>query len=125
MVCCHGMLSGQPMKNFKEMLDKDLDSTFYNLSEFAQLKRVECDGIDKKIPVILDSEETKERQNLVSGDNAEGFYGRYIVVRVRLSDMEREPASGMRFWIDSNLFMVTDVRNEYKELVIGLERYDE
>ena len=113
------------MKNFKEMLDKDLDSTFYNLSEFAQLKRVECDGIDKKIPVILDSEETKERQNLVSGDNAEGFYGRYIVVRVRLSDMEREPASGMRFWIDSNLFMVTDVRNEYNELIIGLERYDE
>ena len=47
------------MKNFKEMLDKDLDSTFYNLSEFAQLKRVKCDGIDKKIPVILDSEETK------------------------------------------------------------------
>lgn len=36
------------MKNFKEMLDKDLDSTFYNLEEFAQLKRVECDGIDKK-----------------------------------------------------------------------------
>lgn len=75
--------------------------------------------------VILDSEETKERQNLVSGDNAEGFYGKYIVVRVRLSDMEKEPASGMRFWIDSNLFMITDVRNEYNELIIGLERYDE
>ncbi len=113
------------MKNFKEMLDKDLDSTFYNLEEFAQLKRVKCDGIDKKIPVILDSEETKERQNLVSGDNAEGFYGKYIVVRVRLSDMEKEPASGMRFWIDNNLFMITDVRNEYNELIIGLERYDE
>ena len=113
------------MKNFKEMLDKDLDSTFYNLSEFAQLKRVECDGIDKKIPVILDSEETKERQNTASGDNAEGFYGKYIVVRVRLSDMEKEPASGMRFWIGSNLFMITDVRNEYNELIIGLERYDE
>ena len=113
------------MKNFKEMLDKDLDSTFYNLEEFAQLKRVECDGIDKKIPVILDSEETKERQNLVSGDNAEGFYGKYIVVRVRLSDMGKEPASGMRFWIDDNLFKITDVRNEYNELIIGLERYDE
>lgn len=39
--------------------------------------------------------------------------------------MEKEPASGMRFWVDSNLFMITDVRNEYNELIIGLERYDE
>lgn len=113
------------MKNFKEMLDKDLDSTFYSLSEFAQIKRVKCDGIDKKIPVIFDSEETKERQNLASGDNAEGFYGKYIVVRIRLSDMGKEPASGMRFWIDGNLFMITDVWNEYNEIIIGLERYDE
>ena len=113
------------MKNFKEMLDKDLDSTFYNLSEFAQLKRVKCDGIDKKIPVIFDSEETQERQNLVSGDNAEGFYGRYIVVRVRLSDMGKEPVNGMRFWLDNNLFKITNVLNEYNELIIDLERYDE
>lgn len=113
------------MKNFKEMLDKDLDSTFYNLKEFAQLKRVRCNGINKKIPVIFDSEEAKERQNLVSGDNAEGIYQRYVVVRIRLSDMEKEPASGMRFWVDSNLYIVTDVKSEYNELIIGLERYDE
>ena len=113
------------MKNFKEMLDKDLDSTFFNLEEFAQLKRIKCDGIDKKMPVIFDSGETKERQALVSGDNAEGFYGRYVVVRVRLSDMGKEPASGMRLWVDGGLFKITDVRNEYNELIIGLERYDE
>lgn len=113
------------MKNFKEMLDKDLESTFYNLGEFAQLKRVQCGRIDKKIPVIFDSEETRERQSLVSGDNAEGIYGRFAVVRVKLSDMEKEPANGMRFWIDNDLFMITDVRNEYNELIIGLERYDE
>lgn len=113
------------MKNFKEMLDKDLDSTFYSLKELAQLKRVRCDGIDRKMPVIFDSEETKERKTLVSGDNAEGFYGRYIVVRVRLCDMEKEPVSGTRLWIDGSLFKITDVRNEYNELIIGLERYDE
>ena len=37
------------MKNFKEMLDKDLDSTFYNTDEYAQLKRIRCDGIDKNL----------------------------------------------------------------------------
>ncbi len=113
------------MKNFKEMLDRDLESTFYNLKEFAQLKRVQCGGIDKKIPVIFDTEETKERKNLVSGDNAEGIYGRFAVIRVKLSDMGKEPVNGMRVWIDDNLFLITDVRNEYNELIIGLERYDE
>ena len=34
------------MKNFKEMLDKDLDRTFYNTEEFAELQRVRIDGID-------------------------------------------------------------------------------
>ena len=40
------------MKNFKEMLDKDLDSTFYNTDEYAQLKRIRCDGIDKNLSLI-------------------------------------------------------------------------
>ena len=35
------------MKNFKEMLDKDLDRTFYNTEEFAELQRVRIDGIDR------------------------------------------------------------------------------
>ena len=51
------------MKNFKEMLDKDLETTFYNSEEFAEVKRIRCDGIDKKIPVIFDLEETKDRNS--------------------------------------------------------------
>lgn len=113
------------MKNFKEMLDDDLNSTFYNLEEFAQLKRIKCGRIDKKIPVIFDSEETKKRQNLVSGDSAEGIYGRHIIICIRLSDMEKEPENGTRLWIDNNLFMITNVLNEYNELIIDLERFDE
>lgn len=113
------------MKNFKEMLDDDLNSTFYNLEEFAQLKRIKCGRIDKKIPVIFDSEETKKRQNLVSGDSAEGIYGRHIIIRIRLSDMEKEPENGTRLWINNNLFMITNVLNEYNELIIDLERFDE
>ena len=114
------------MKNFKEMLDRDLDSTFYNLEEFAQLKRIRCDGIDKNIPVIFDSEETKDRNGRsAGGDHAEGIYGRYVVVRVRLSDLEKEPRQGMRFWIGNDLFKIANVLNEYNELIIDLERYDE
>lgn len=111
------------MKNFKEMLDKDLDTTFYNTEEFAQVKRVKYDNIVKDIPVIFDSEETKERNG--GGDHAEGIYGRFVVIRVRLSELEKEPRQGMRFWIGSDLFKITNVLNEYNELIIDLERYDE
>lgn len=111
------------MENFKQMLDRDLNSTFYNTNEFAQLKRIRCDEIDKNIPVIFDSEETKDRNG--GGDHAEGIYGRFVVIRVRLSDLGKEPRQGMRFYIGNDLFKIANVLNEYNELIIDLERYDE
>lgn len=110
------------MKNFKEMLDKDLGTVFYNTEEFAEIKRIKCGGIDKKIPVVFDLEETKDRNGK---DSAEGIYQKYVVIRVRLSDLEKEPRQGMRFFIDSNLYKIASVQNEYNELIIDLERYDE
>ena len=110
------------MKNFKEMLDKDLETTFYNIEEFAQVKRIKCDGIIKEIPVIFDSEETKDRNG---SDHAEGIHGKYIVIRVKLSDLGKEPRQGMRFYIENDLFKITNVLNEYNELIIDLERFDE
>lgn len=50
------------MKNFKEMLDKDLDRTFYNTEEFAELQRVRIDGIDRNVPVIFDSDAAEARR---------------------------------------------------------------
>ena len=113
------------MTNFKEMLDRDLSSTFYNTNEFAQVKQIKYDGIIKKIPILFDSEETKDRRQLASGDHAEGIYERCIVIRVRLSDIEKEPRQGTRLWIDNDLFKITNVQDEYNELIIDLERFDE
>lgn len=110
------------MNNFKEMLDKDLETTFYNTEEFAEVKRIKCDGVIKEIPVIFDSEETKDRNG---SDHAEGIYGKYIVIRVKLSDLGKEPRQGMRFYIGNDLFKITNVLNEYNELIIDLERFDE
>ena len=39
--------------SFKEQLQNDLDSVFFNLDEFAELHRVE----GKKIPVVVDSDQ--------------------------------------------------------------------
>ncbi|WP_320917126.1 hypothetical protein [Enterocloster bolteae] len=112
------------MKNFKEMLDMDLKTTFYNTEEFAQVKRIKYDGIVKDIPVIFDSEETKDR-NGIGTDHAEGIYGKFVVVRIQLSDLGKEPRRGARFWIENELYTIANVLNEYNELIIDLERFDE
>lgn len=113
------------MKSFKEMLDEDLERTFYNTNEFAQIKRIKCGDFDKKIPVIFDNSESESRRQLASGDNAQGIYKRDVVIRVKLSDLKEEPEYGMRFWVDGRLFKVKNVHSEYNELIIGLEGYDE
>lgn len=114
------------MKNFKEMLDKDLETTFFNTKEFAEMHNIKCDGVVKNIPVIFDLEETKDRNNNSdNADNAEGIYQRYKVIRVQLKDMGKEPRQGMRLFIDSDLYIISAVDNQYNELIIDLERYDE
>lgn len=110
------------MKNFKEMLDRDLETTFFNTEEFAEMHNIKCDGVVKNIPVIFDLEETKDRNGK---DNAEGIYQRYKVIRVKLKDLEKEPRQGMRLYIDGELYNISAVDNQYNELIIDLERYDE
>lgn len=113
------------MKNFKEMLDKDLDSTFYNTEEFAELHRIRIGRVDRNVPVIFDSDAAEARQQMLSGDHAQGIYQKLLVVRIRLSDLEKEPRQGMRMWIDNELYKISEVTTEYNELIIELVGEDE
>lgn len=113
------------MRNFKEMLDKDLDRTFYNTEEFAEVHRIRIDGIDRNIPVVFDSEEAEARRQMLSGDHAQGIYQKLLVVRIRLSDLGKEPRQGMRMWIGNELFKISEVTTEYNELIIELVGEDE
>ena len=113
------------MRNFKEMLDKDLDRTFYNTEEFTEVHRIRIDGIDRNIPVVFDSEDAEARRQMLSGDHAQGIYQKLIVIRIRLSDLEKEPRQGMRMWIDKELYKISEVTTEYNELIIELVGEDE
>lgn len=112
------------MKNFKEMLDKDLERTFYNTNEFAEIRKICYDGVEKKIPVVFDSDESKER-SIIASDHAEGIHTDITVVRIKLEDLRKEPRQRARFFIDDELYTVLGCRNEYNELIIELERFDE
>ena len=40
------------MRSFKDQLEKDFDSTFFNMNEFAELHNI--DG--KEVPVVVDND---------------------------------------------------------------------
>ena len=62
---------------------------------------------------------------MLSGDHAQGIYQKLIVIRIRLSDLEKEPRQGMRMWIDKELYKISEVTTEYNELIIELVGEDE
>lgn len=83
------------------------------------------DGIDRNVPVIFDSDAAEARRQMLSGDHAQGIYQKLLVVRIRLSDLEKEPRQGMRMWIGSELYKISEVTTEYNELIIELVGEDE
>lgn len=110
--------------NFKNLLDKDLDTTFYNSGEFAEIRKIRYDGKNFKIPVVFDLEEDKERK-ITANDNAEGIHQNITTIRIKLKDFKKEPRNGARFFIDDDLYIVIDCKTVYNELVVSLERFDE
>lgn len=112
------------MKNFKEIMDEDLEA-LYNTEEFAVVKRIKCNGIEKSIPVICGDDGEEKRKALASEDHAEGISRRQTDIRIRLKDLGEEPKQGARFWMDEELFIVSEVKNEYNELILTLERFDQ
>ncbi len=111
------------MKNFKEMLEKDLD-TFYNTKEYAEIHTVEYDGEIMKIPVVFDHEETKDRKISVN-DKAEGLYRVDLVVRIRLDQIKTTPRKRKRIYIDDTGYQINAVSSEYGEVILDLEDIDE
>lgn len=112
------------MKNFKEMMDRDLDRTFYNTKEFAETHKIKCYGIEREIPVIFDTDNSGARK-VTADDNAEGIHVDTVVIRVKLSSLPQPPGQGARLWIDGGLYEILGCQRAYNEYIITLERFDE
>lgn len=112
------------MANFKKMLDRDLDRTFYNTKEFAELHKVKLYGVERKIPVIFDTDSSSARK-ITADDNAEGIHLDTVVIRVKLSSLPQPPGQGADMWIDGEMYNVLGCQKAYNELLITLEGYDE
>ena len=77
------------MKSFKEQLEKDLDSVFFNMNEFAETHMI--DG--KEVPIVLDNDRIIE---LSMGKTVEtrGIFTDDILFFVQKKDLDYEPVAG-------------------------------
>lgn len=112
------------MKNFKQLLEQDLKSTFYRTDEFAEMRTVEYDGKMKTIPVIFTSDTAGNRKRSVK-DKAEGLYKISVVVRIQLESWGITPRKGKTLYIDDEEYRIDTVTSVDGEIILGLERMDE
>lgn len=99
--------------SFKETIQADLSSIFFNLDEFAELHII--DG--KEMKVIVDEDMLKERQIKA----AEGVYTGTLLFHVEKSTFGEKPAVGQRLRFDNRVFTVNDFQDSDGMYTITLE----
>lgn len=103
-------------KSFKEVLQADIDNTFMNLEEFADIHIV--DG--KEIPVLVDDNEIIERQKKMKS-NMDGMYVKQKLIYVKASDFGVLPAIGRQIMFDGKRYLITDSTDEQGMYAITME----
>ncbi len=91
-------------KSFKEVMKDDVNNTFMNVDEFADMHTV--DG--KEIPVLVDDNEIIERE-------------KKKLIYVKADDFGSLPAIGRQIVFDGKRYMVTDSTDEGGVYTITME----
>lgn len=103
--------------NFKECAREDVNRTFFNMDEFADIHILN----GKKIPVIVDENELVEREKRVKS-NMDGVYAKQIMIYVKGTDFGMLPAIGTKLVMDGKSYLVQESVNEYGVYSITLEK---
>lgn len=108
------------MRSFREQLEKDLDSTFFNLCEFAEPHTI--DGTE--IPVVVDNDKLLE---LDLGKNADtdGIYTADKLFFVQKKYLDDRPVIGQHMNFDGEIFVVTNVLDDMGGYTIILSGYED
>ena len=103
-------------KSFKEVMKDDVNNTFMNVDEFADMHTV--DG--KEIPVLVDDNEIIEREKKMKS-NMDGVYVKQKLIYVKADDFGPLPAIGRQIVFDEKRYMVTDSTDEDGVYAITME----
>lgn len=95
------------MKSFKEQIENDLDDTFFNLDEFAELHKI--DG--NEIPVVVDNE-TLIQLNMGKTAHSDGIFTDSIVIFVQKKYLDYEPVIGQVIDFDGVTYPIDNVLSD-------------
>lgn len=94
------------------MADADI---FFNTEEFAEVHDVELEGMQYRIPVIVEKEKSG-----VYEKQWDGVYQSSLTVFIRKSDVPRRPVREQIFGLDGNQYVVVDCREDIGVLEVDL-----
>lgn len=102
---------------FKELIKTDIQNTFLNSLEFADLHTID----NKSMKVIIDNNEHIEREKRISSKElTDGVYIKQIMIYVSIEEYGPLPAQGKLLTLDGKRYRVDDAIDEDGVLSITL-----
>lgn len=101
--------------NFKEILENDIDTVFFNQEEFSEIHTI--NGRD--IPVIIDELELNEREKKLMV--RDGTYKKQKLLYVSVRNYGNPPKVNRPFELDGRTYLVKEVIEEGGVYSITLE----
>ena len=113
--------------NFKQQVERDVERTFSNLDEFADMTVFHYNKKRFKCPVVLDRDVMQDRDiDRRRSDNAQGIFVCDLRMFVALKHIKTVPRKNMVIEFENGeSYRVMTSDNQMGQVVIDLEAYDE
>ena len=96
------------MRSFKDQLEKDFDSTFFNMNEFAELHNI--DG--KEVPVVVDND-TLLALNLGKNADSDGIFEDAKLFFILKKYLDSEPVIGQIMDFDGESYPIGNILEDF------------
>ncbi|MCX4384316.1 MAG: hypothetical protein OSJ39_00785 [Clostridia bacterium] len=96
------------MRSFKDQLEKDFDSTFFNMNEFAELHNI--DG--KEVPVVVDND-TLLALNLGKNADSDGIFEDAKLFFILKKYLDSEPVIGQIIDFDGESYPIGNILEDF------------
>ncbi|WP_024346582.1 hypothetical protein [Lacrimispora indolis] len=103
------------MRSFKDQLEKDFDSTFFNMDEFAEIHRIN----DMEVPIVVDNDTLMEL-NLGKNADADGIFTDDKMFFVQKKYLDFEPVAGQHLKFDGEFYPISNVLEDFGGYTIVL-----
>lgn len=95
------------MKSFKEQLEKDFETTFFNTDEFAEIHELQ----GNEVPVVVDND-IIITLSLGKNADADGIFTDDKMIFVQKKYLEFEPVAGQHLSFDGEIYQIKTVNED-------------